>query len=82
MRYRIGTMTWPELVAFMKTFPFAMPVYPDDDDWNAWHDAPDTGQPGTFGEVVAAWDLGYLTDEEFYSLLEDYLPPEDGFGRP
>src|SRR4051794_6047989 len=50
--YRAGLISWDDLVAFFKTYPWRMPNLPDAGDYLGWDAGPDTFQEGTWGEVM------------------------------
>jgi hypothetical protein len=52
IKYRAGSITWHELVAFFEKYPWRMPDLPDSGDYLAWDELPDTFQEGTWGEVM------------------------------
>jgi hypothetical protein len=51
MKYRHGSITWDDLVAFFKTYPWRMPDLPDSGDYLGWGELPDTFQEGARSRV-------------------------------
>ena len=70
-RYHDGEIGWPELVAFIGSYPFKLPDVPDSSDYTAW-ELYDSFQPGTWGEVSDCEVDELLTIDEYGTLTAQH----------
>lgn len=79
-QYRRREISWEDLLAAVRNYPWHAPDLPDAGDWNGWAAGPDTFQIGTWGQVTGAHIDELLTDDEYFALTDAYdaIPSPDG----